>query len=194
MFESRRVTLVLLICALGGYLAILASGRQARDRVVDASVLGAQLAADGHDAINTAFNADNGSAAIGIDYHHESSVQWTVAPVACISRGHRYLYISSDDPEFFSPNGSVVVTVNSETVAIIRAQPIVGGTNFIDDPRREAILMPPERTLGYRFALGDSTCSNAPCAVSVHGMWSFWHVNRLAIVGEASRFVADRSP
>jgi len=184
-----------LICALAAYVGVLAGGRQARDRIVDATVLGAQLAADGREAVNTAFNPENGSAAIGIDYHHNSSVHWTIAPLSDPGRGHRFLYISSDDPEFFASDGSVVVAVDSVPLATIHAKVIDGlEPRFIDDPRREAIVMPPQTTLGYRFPLDDKSCADTPCDVSVIGTWSFWRVNRLAIVGETSRFGADRSP
>jgi hypothetical protein len=191
MLALRRVTLVLLICALGGYAGVLFGGRQARERVVDANVIGSRLAADGHGAVNTAFNTDNGSAAIGIDNRYDSIVHWTIAPLAAPGQSHRYLYISSDDPEFFSATGSVIVSVDAVPVAIIRAKPTNAEPQFVADPRREAILMPPERTLGYRFSLSGNTCADAPCDVSVHGTRSFWHVNRLAVVGEAPRFVAE---
>ncbi len=192
MLTARRISLILLVCALGAYVGILGNGAEARNQLVDSTVVAAQLAADGHGAVNSVFDPTNGSASIGIENSRPSSASWTIAPLSHDGAGRHYLYLSADDPEFFSPSGTAIVTVDSKTVAVIRARQIGAEPQFVDYPRRQAIVMPPEATYGYRFALDDmKRCSDAPCEVSVRGLSMFWHVYRLAVMSEAPRFAAE---
>ncbi len=186
--KSKLVSYVLAACATGAYIGILTGGKIARDHVVDTVAYGARLASDGHAAANTMFDTKTGSATIGISNRSPSRASWEIAPLGRNASSRRWLCVTADAPSFSGPSGLVTVTVDSATVGIIRAS---NGSGFVADRKQEVILVPPARTLGYRFALEDArSCSDSPCDVTVRGIATSWPVYRFTIVGEDPRFVA----
>jgi len=191
---TQRATIALVVVAACAYAGILLEARSERAKVVDTVVYAGRLASDGFAPFNTVFQVNDGSAAVGINYRFHASARWQIVPLPAERSATQWLSITADEPQFFAPGGYVRIYADGRLVGEIRARAQdTSGRTFAADAEPETILVPPERTLGYRFRLADGRCSVAPCRLSVDAFETFWHIFRFSVTGENAHFARPDS-